>query len=118
MPLIATFLSHGMHGGKYLDKILFGVIVRAVCDSGIRITWVQVSRFLVSHSDNDQWKCTMFTNKSYISACHVNKILQVNVFTMSKKWLIYLQQVIMCRKMIRKKFFSCKMYYIITGILS
>ena len=55
--------------------------VRAVCDSGIRITWVQVSRLPMLHPDNDKWKHTMFTNKSYILACHIDKILQVNVFT-------------------------------------
>ena len=27
-----------------------------VCDSGIRITWVQVSRLLVLHPDKDRWK--------------------------------------------------------------
>ena len=43
--------------------------------------WVHVSRLPMPHPDNDQWKHTMFTNKSYISACHVDKILQVNVFT-------------------------------------
>ena len=74
MPLIATFSSHGMGGRKYLDKILFGVIVRAADDSGIGITWVQVSRLPMPHPDNDQWKCTMFTNKSYISAHHIDKI--------------------------------------------
>ena len=81
MPPTATFLSHGMSGGNYLDKILFGVIVRAACDPGIGITWVQVSRLPVPHPENDQWKHTMFTNKSYISACHIDKILQVNVVT-------------------------------------
>ena len=57
------------------------VIVGQVCDLGIRITWVQVSRLPMPHPVNDKWKCTMFTNEFYVSACHINKILQVNVFT-------------------------------------
>ena len=81
MPLVATFLSHGMGRGKYLDKILFCGNSEGICDSGIRITWVQVSRLPMLHPDNAQWKHTMSTNKSYISACHVDKILQVNIFT-------------------------------------
>ena len=38
----------------------------AICDSGIRITWVQVSRLPVPHLDNDRWKHTTFTNKTFI----------------------------------------------------
>ena len=34
---------------------------------------------LLPHLDNDQWKCTMFTNEFYISAHHFDKILQGNV---------------------------------------
>ena len=48
---------------------------------GIEITWVHVPRLPVLHLDSDQWKCTMFTNKCYISACHFDKILQMNIFT-------------------------------------
>ena len=34
-----------------------------VCDSGIKITWVQVSRLPMPHPDKDRWKHTVFTNK-------------------------------------------------------
>ena len=81
MPLIATFSSHVYGSGEILDqKFVFRVIGGQVCDLGIGITWVQVSRLPMPHPDNDQWKCTMFTNKYYISAHYVSKILQMNVF--------------------------------------
>ena len=70
-----------MGGGGSGSKFVQGNSGGQVCDLGIGITWVQVSRLPMLHPDNDKWKCTMFTNKSYILACHVNKILQVNVFT-------------------------------------
>ena len=38
-----------------------------VCDSGIGIIWVQVSRLLMPHPNKDRWKCTMFTNNFYVS---------------------------------------------------
>ena len=67
MPLIATFASHVLWVGEVLDQNLFRVIVGSqVCDLGIRITWMQVFRLPMLHLDNDKWKCTMFTNKSYI----------------------------------------------------
>ena len=40
--------------------------VVTICDSGIRITWVQVSRLPVLHPDKDRWKHTMFTNNFYV----------------------------------------------------
>ena len=70
------------------------------------------------HPDNDQWKHTMFTNKSYISAHHIDKILQVNVITMSKKKMVNIFTTGNNVQKNDKKIFSHKMYYIITRILS
>ena len=36
-----------------------------ICDSDIKIIWVQVSRLPMPHPDKDRWKCTMFTNNLY-----------------------------------------------------
>ena len=84
IPLITTFLSPNWGVGKKFwlkKKCKFVVMVRQVCDLGIGITWVQVSRLPMPHPDNDKWKCTMFTNKFYVSAHHIDKIVQVNAFT-------------------------------------
>ena len=83
MPLIATFSSPDWGVGKSSGskKFKFMVIVGHVCYSGIGITLVQVSRLPMPHLENDKWKCTMFTNKSYIVAHHINKILQVNIYS-------------------------------------
>ena len=34
---------------------------------------------LLPYPNNDQLKCTMFTNEFYISACHFDMILQGNI---------------------------------------
>ena len=43
--------------GGNLEEKSFGVIL---CDSGIRITWVLVSRLPMLHPERDRWKHTMF----------------------------------------------------------
>ena len=72
-------LTEGVGKSFGSKNIKFIVMVGQVCDLGIGITWVQVSRLPMLHPDNDKWKCTMFTNKCYILACHGDKILQVNI---------------------------------------
>ena len=82
IPLITTFSSPNCGVGRISgSKLKFMVVMGWVCDSGIGITWVQVSRLPMPHPDNDKWKCTMFTNKLYVSVHLVDKILQVNVYT-------------------------------------
>ena len=82
MPLIATFLSQVLWVGEVLDQNLFRVIVGAkYVIQALELHGCKFPGSLVLHLDNDKWKHTMFTNKSYILACHINKVLQVNVFT-------------------------------------
>ena len=72
--------------GEFRLKLRFRVVVGQVCDLGIGITWVQVSRLPMPHPDNDRWKCTMFTNKIYVSVCLINKIPLVNIYTGWTTW--------------------------------
>ena len=50
-------------GGITFEWKNFGV---TICDSGIGITWVQVSRLPMPYPDKDKWKCTTFTNNLYV----------------------------------------------------
>ena len=56
MPLVTTFsfsmMGLGWFGRRNLLEKFF-IILYLVCDSGIRITWVQVSRLPVLHPDRD-----------------------------------------------------------------
>ena len=42
--------------------------------------WVHVSRLPMLHPDKERWKCTMFTNKIYLSVCSCDKILLVYIY--------------------------------------
>ena len=54
--------------------------IKVASELHVKITWVHVSRLPMPHLDRDWWKCTMFTNKFYILACHFKKTLQGSIF--------------------------------------
>ena len=45
-----------------------------VCDSGIRITWVQVSRLLVLHPDKDQMETSSWVDPGGLFGAHYNTV--------------------------------------------
>ena len=57
-----------MGGNVWMEN--FGV---TICDSGIGIAWVQVSRLPMPHPDKDKWKYTTFTNNFYVFSMLLQK---------------------------------------------
>ena len=88
MLLITTFLL------PLVGRVTFsGREKKWVCDSGIGITWVHVSRLPMLHPDRDRWKNTTITNYS--------SIFQYASLTRSHRYVPNLQHIII--KIIKKK---------------
>ena len=52
------------------------------------------------HPDNDRWKCTMFTNKIYLSVCSCDKISLVNNIYKMKQYNMMVYGVVIIMIMI------------------